>query len=645
MGVQTDKQPQNGEKLRQFTRYLLEDIHALEKMLAEGLVEADISRIGAEQELVIVGSDWRPSPRALEMLEELDPQGFTPELALFNLEFPVGPLQFEGKCLRRLEQALTEKLVLAREVGQRHGVQVGMFGILPSIRKADLTMENMTPRARYQKLNDTLIQQRGRKYDVHIRGTDELVTSHDNLMLEGANTSFQVHFQIPPEKFALHYNIAQLALGPILAASGNSAFLGRYRLWHETRIALFQQSLDTRSAPIERQLEPRVSFGSRWVDESVLELFQEDISRFKVLFALDDVENPLEALAAGKTPQLEALRLHTGTVYRWNRAVYGIVDGSPTLRIENRALPAGPTTLDEVANAAFWFGLMAGLAEEVGDVRSVMQFEDVRDNFANAAMHGLEAQMNWLRGQRKSARELILEDLLPLAYKGLREREIDEEDIYRYLGVIEERVESGQTGSVWQLRSFSEMTGHGTRWEKVHAIVAASLARQETGEPVHKWELASLTEGGGWQNNYLRVEQLMTSELYTVHPDDPVELAANVMKWRGVRHVLVEDDQHHLVGLVTYQHMLGHLIKGAAQSDESLSVRDVMSTDPIVVAPDTSSLDAIALMRQKDVSCLPVVKSDRLVGMITKDDFMNMAGSLLRDRLEGGAAPGSGSGE
>ncbi|MFH0883957.1 MAG: CBS domain-containing protein [bacterium] len=634
MGAQTEKLPQDSEKLRQFTRYLLEDLHALERMLSDGKIEADISRIGAEQELVIVGSDWRPSPRALEMLEELEPHGFTPELALFNLEFPVGPLHFEGKCLQELELALSEKLTIAREAAKHHGVHVGMFGILPSIRKADLSMENMTPRARYQKLNDTLIRQRGRKYDVHIRGTDELVTSHDNLMLEGANTSFQVHFQVPPEEFALRYNIAQVALGPVLAAAGNSALLGRYRLWHETRIALFQQSLDTRSAPIERQLEPRVSFGTRWVDESVLELFQEDIARFKVLFALESVENPAEALEAGRVPQLEALRLHTGTVYRWNRAVYGIIDDHPSLRIENRALPAGPTIIDEVANAAFWFGLMAGLKEEIGDVRPAMKFEDARDNFANAAMHGLEAQMTWLAGERKSARELILNDLLPLAYQGLRNWQIDEEDTYKYLGIIEERVESGQTGAVWQLRSFAEMTGHGTRWEKVHALVAASFARQATDQPVHTWKLADLSEAGGWQNNYVRVEQLMASELYTVHPDDPLELAANVMKWRSVRHVLVEDDQHRLVGLITYQHLLKYFIQGGSGDETPKAVRDVMSIDPIVVAPDISSLDAITLMRQQDVSCLPVVKHGRLVGMITKDDFMNMAGSLLRDRLE-----------
>ncbi len=632
MGKQNDQLPQDGEKLRQFTRYLLEDLHALERMLSEGIIGADISRIGVEQELVIVGSDLRPAARALEMLDELEPIGFTPELALFNLEFPVGPLLFEGKCLSDLEAALEEKLAAVRDVAQRHGISVGMFGILPSIRKADLSMENMTPRARYQKLNDVLSQQRGRDYELHIRGTDELVTSQANLMLEGANTSFQVHFQVPPDQFALRYNVAQVVLGPVLAAAGNSAFFGRHRLWHETRIALFQQSLDSRNAPVERQVEPRVSFGTRWVDESVLELFQEDIARFKVLFALENVEDPAAALEAGRVPQLEALRLHTGTVYRWNRAVYGISDGRPTLRIENRALPAGPTTMDEVANAAFWFGLMAGLTEEVGDVREVMKFEDARDNFANAAITGLEAQMTWLGGERKSARDLILQDLLPLSYLGLRDRQIDEEDIYKYLGVIEERVESGQTGAAWQLRSFAEMTGHGTRWEKVHALVAATFARQATGLPVHTWELAQLGEAGGWRNNYVRVEQLMTSELYTVHPDDPLELAANVMTWRGVRHVLVEDDEHRLVGLITYKHLLKRFIQGGGEHGDA--VRDAMSTDPIVVAPDTSSLDAIALMRQKDVSCLPVVKNDRLVGMITKDDFMNMAGSLLRDRLE-----------
>jgi len=637
MGKILDSSPQDSENLRRFTRHLLDDIHVLEQMLEQGRFESDIGRIGAEQELVLIGPDWKPASKAVELLKELEPHGFTPELALFNLEYPVGPLTFEGDCLRRLEEMLKEKLALAKNVAEKHNVILGLFGILPSIRKADLTLDNMTKSARYERLNEVLTRMRGREYEVHISGPDELNTTHDNLMLEAVNTSFQVHFQVPPEEFQQRYNIAQAVLGPVLAASANSPLVGRYRLWHETRVALFQQSLDTRDGPVERELTPRVSFGTKWVDSSVLELFQEDIAKFKILFSVEDVENPHEAIAEGRAPRLDALRLHAGTVYRWNRAVYGISDGAPHIRIENRALPAGPTIIDEVSNAALWFGAMAGLAREVKDIREAMAFEDARDNFSNAAIHGLESQMTWLGGERLSARELVLNHLIPLARRGLASRGVDDEDIKRYLGVIEERTETGQTGSVWQLQSLSEMTGHGTRWEKIHALVAATLARQAEERPVHTWEKARLEEAGGWRSNYLRVEQVMTSEIFTVHPDDSLDLVANLMVWHRIRHVLVEDERHRLVGLVTYRHLLKLYGKNLDKGDRPMAVWEVMNSKPQTIAPDTSSLEAIQIMRERRISCLPVVKDDRLVGVITEDDFMNMAGSLLSDHVESGS--------
>lgn len=642
MGSQVEVSGNDSDRHRRFTRFLLEDVHALERMLEEGRIEGDIGRIGAEQELVLVDENWRPAPAATQMIERLPADEYSYELALFNLEYPVGPLRFEGQCLRELRGVLQRQYERAVDAASEMGLRVGLFGILPSLRKGDLTLEHMAPVERYRRLNEMLTAMRGRNYEVHIRGTDELITTHDNLMLEATNTSFQIHFQVPPDEFAQRYNIAQLALAPVLAASVNSALLGRYRLWAETRIALFQQSLDTRTGPVEREIPSRVSFGRRWVDESVLELFQEDIGRFKVLFSVDNVEDPAEALKEGRAPQLEALRLHAGTVYRWNRAVYGIADGKPTLRIENRALPAGPTITDEVANAAFWFGLMAGLADAVGDVREVMEFEHARDNFAAAAQQGLEAQFTWLDGRKVEAKKLLADELLPLAYAGLRSWRIDEEDIYTYLGVIEERVESGQTGAAWQLNSLAGMQQRGTRWERVNAVTAATLARQRRGEPVHTWELARLEEAGGWRNNYLRVEQLMTADVISVGPDDSIDLAANLMNWHRIRHILVEDDQHHLLGLLTHRHLLKFFGQRIDRNDEPISVRELMVDDPIVISPDTPTLEAIDLLKANRISCLPVVKEDRLVGVITEDDFVNVAGSLLRGRLGEDTPPANG---
>ena len=143
-------------------------------------------------------------------------------------------------------------------------------------------------------------------------------------------------------------------------------------------------------------------------------------------------------LAAGRVPNLNAWRLHNGTIWRWNRACYGLVDGKPGLRVEARYLPAGPTVIDEVANAAFFLGLMTSLPNEFGDVTRLMRFEDAKDNFFNAARYGLKSQIVWLDGEGYRARRLILEQLLPLARRGLRNSGIIESDIERYLKVIEE---------------------------------------------------------------------------------------------------------------------------------------------------------------------------------------------------------------
>lgn len=621
---------------RQFTRRLLDDLRALEIMLERGMVEGDRLRIGAEQEMVLVDKAWRPASRAPELLEKLDSGRFTPELARFNLEFNLDTMLLQGDSLARLENALNTHLDTVRRTAFDMGLEVLLVGILPTIRKGDLTLENMTPLPRYKLINDVLTAMRGREYLLSIRGVDELELTHDNIMLEAVNTSFQVHFQVPPDEFARRYNLAQAVAGPVLAAAVNSPLLGRYRLWQETRVAVFQQSLDTRSAPFERTMVPRVSFGSDWVRESILEIYREDVSRFKSLFTEVDGEAPLEALEDDRIPRLRALRLHMGTVYRWNRPVYGLVNGRPTLRIENRYLPAGPSVIDEVANAAFWFGLMGGLGQDVDDITSALNFEDVRANFASAAMNGLDAQFGWINGSKANARELILEELLPLARSGLIRAALDPRDIDRYLGVIEERVRRGMTGAAWAMQSLASFRSGGTTWEQVTALVSATYERQRTGKPVHEWPLARIEDAGGWEKNYTQVDQVMRTDIRTVSPEDPVDLVANLMEWHRVRHVPVEDEEHKLVGLVTQRQLLPLVGRDLPTRDgKPAPVSDIMVHDPLTVAPGTASVEAITLMRERRISCLPVVREGRLVGMVTEDDFMAVAGTLLAEKLRG----------
>ncbi len=447
-----------------------------------------------------------------------------------------------------------------------------------------------------------------------------------------------MHFQVAPDEFARLYNAAQAAAGPVLAAAANSPLLFGKRLWWETRVGLFQQSVDTRrTTPHLREQIPRVSFGRQWVRSSALEIFREDIGRFRSILATEIEEDPFEAIEAGRAPTLRALQLHNGTVYRWNRVCYGISDGKPHLRIENRMLPSGPTPLDEVANAAFWFGLVSGIADAYGDIGSILSFEDAQTNFFGAAQNGLNCQLFWIDGRLEPARKMILKRLLPLARRGLEISEVDAGDIDRYLGVIEARVESGHTGAQWQLSSFAAMGGKGPTSERMAAITAAIARRQEDNAPVHTWEPARLEEGGGWQRNYLKVEQWMDTDLVTVNEHEPVELVAQLMDWNNVRYVLVEDDENRLVGQISQRALLR--LVGSYNPDASdgpMPVSEIMQGDPVTVTPETSTLETIALMRRHRMSSLPVVKNGQLVGRVTERQFMIMARQLLVEKLEEG---------
>ena len=623
-----------GAGIRTFTKALLKDLQALEKMLEDGQIESGIRRFGCEQEMFLVDQACRPAPVAIEVLGLLDDSSFTTELARFNLEINVEPMLLGGACFSALQTRIEELLGMVREAAQGLGAEVVLTGILPTLGKSDLSLDNITPRPRYHELNDALTQMRGGAYRLQIEGRDELHLEHDSVMLEACNTSCQVHLQVDAEEFATAYNLAQAMTGPVVAASVNSPLLFGKRLWAETRIALFQQSLDTRSATVHlREISPRVRFGDRWVERSVTELFQEDISAFRVLLAQDTVEDPFERLAAGEIPRLEALKLHNGTVYRWNRPCYGICEGRPHLRIECRALPAGPTVLDEVANAAFWIGLILGARDELGDITERLNFDDAKYNFLVASRHGLDAGFHWIDGRQVSAPDLICETLLPLAGRGLAGL-IDSAEAEKYLGVIRRRVECRGTGSDWMIRSLNEMDDRGTRSERMAALTASMIRKEVEGNPCHDWDLAKLGEAGRGTQNYSHVEHYMTTQLITVHQDELLEMVAFLMDRNQIRHVPVEDDEHRLVGLVSYRSILRMTAEmGGDGSKETTPVKTIMDSGPVTVAPETSTLDAIDLMRKHGVSCLPVVKSGKLVGLVSEADFLPIMYELLEKEL------------
>jgi CBS domain-containing protein len=623
------------ERNRRFTGAVLRDLQALERMLNEGKIESGPRRIGAEQEMFLAGAGWRPAPVAMEVLGHLESGPFTPELARFNLEANLTPRVLEAGALEAMEAELEALVAQARGAAALHGAEIVLCGSLPTLVRSDLTLENMTPKPRYRALNEALHQMRGGDFQLRIEGVDELMLRQDSVMLEACNTSAQVHLQVSPEEFPRFYNAAQLAAAPVLAVSVNSPLLFGRRLWAETRIALFQQSLDTRS-PTEalREMPPRVRFGERWVESSILELFTEDLTRFRVLLAGEIPEDPMARLNAGELPALEALQLFNSTIYRWNRPCFGVKDGVAHIRIESRALPSGPSLLDEMANATLWIGLVLGITEKLGDPRTLMAFGDVRANFLAAARGGLSAGLRWVDGSLRSATELLQQEALPLARAGLASAGVSQTEIDRYLGVIESRLRTGRTGSQWAIDSLAEMGDQGGRSERMAALTSAMTARQRTGAPVHTWPLATLDEAGAWTETYVRVEQYMNTRPVTVLEDDPVDLAAFVMDREGIRHLPVEDRSHRLVGILSYRGLLRSLAqRGQLDLGEVISVREVMDRDLVSVTPETSTLDAIELMRSRKVACLPVVQEGRLVGLVSERDFMPIAYDLLEERL------------
>jgi CBS domain-containing protein len=473
---------------------------------------------------------------------------------------------------------------------------------------------------------------RGSDFEFSIQGLDELVISHDSVMVEACNSSFQVHLQVDADDFAHQYNIAQVLAGPLMSVACNSPLLFGKRLWAETRIALFQQSVDTRTKTQHlREAAGRVTFGTRFVEKSITEIFREDIARFRALVGTDLDEDPMAVLDRGGAPQLKALRLHNGTIYRWNRACYGIIDGKPHLRIENRVMPSGPSVADEVANAAFWCGMMVEFAKRYEDITRHIDFDHAAGNFYTAAREGYVAPMFWLDGQEIPAQRLVLDTLIPAAEAGLRAQQIAESDIKRYLGIIDQRVRSGRTGARWLTNSLHRMKDEGSAGQRASALVAATLTRQRSGKPVAEWEQAHLSEAGATKHTYQRVEQFMTTDLFTVEVDDAVDLVAHIMSSERVRYVPVEDKEHRLVGLISNRAVLRFLSAGGHTKD--VSVAELMKRDVMSVSPTTLTLEAIHLMRKHRIGCLPVLKDGKLVGVLTEENFLKIAGDLLEAQL------------
>ncbi len=636
MGEQNVSILSEGQEMQKFMNHLLNDVQALEYMLENDMFETGVKRIGAEQEMCLVDKYWKPATNAMELLEKMkDYKWVETELARFNLETNLKPRVFTKNCFSEMHEELEKSLKIIREIAAKEDTEILLTGIMPTLRKSDLGMHNLTPKKRYFALMDAINNQlNDRTYELRLRGIDELLVKHDSPLLEACNTSFQVHLQIEPKDFVKMYNIALAVAGPIIAVSANSPMLFGRRLWHESRIALFQQALDTRATHDHlRERSPRVNFGNGWLEKSILEIYREDIMRFRVLLSSDIEEDAFEKLRAGEPPSLKALQVHNGTVYRWNRPCYGIGGGKPHLRIECRVLPSGPTIIDEMANAAFWLGMMEGMALRYGDVREHLDFADVRDNFVKASRTGIDSQFTWINDKKMNACDLIINELLPIAREGLEHNKVSPADIDKYLGVIEARAKKHTNGARWMLRAFTKLAKETNKDEAITILTANIIQNQKKGIPVHEWKEPSLNDLEKYEPFHLLVEEFMRTDLITVQKDDIIELVADMMEWKKLRYLPVEDGKGHLVGLVTSRFMLRHFANRkfvANEEERPTLVKDIMIAEPITITSDATIAKAVTIMEERNIGCLPVVKDGELAGMITETDLLQISARLIK---------------
>ena len=631
MGSLNVKVVKTRNELNHFTSNLLRDVHLLERMIDDDWFDKDQMHIGAEQEFCLIDKHFKPALKAIEVLEKLDRDFFTTELAKFNVEANLSPQPFKGSCFTDLENELRTLIAQLNAACSDLEIEYILTGILPTLRKHDLSFENLTPLDRYRSLAQAIHKMRGRDFELHLKGDDELDLTLDSIMLESCNTSFQVHLQVTPEEFAEKYNIAQLITAPIISMAANSPLLFGKRLWHESRIGLFQQSIDTRITHEHlRDKSPRVMFGKSWIQDSVCELYKEDISRFRVMLMNTQEEDCERMFNEGITPKLRALNIHNSTVYRWNRPCYGISpNGKPHLRIENRVLPSGPTVIDEIANAAFWIGVMNGYSLHHPNPSELIDFREVKSNFHTSAVNGLNAKIRWIDDHKYNVTELLLNKLLPMAKSGLEEKNVDPGDINRLLEVIEKRVEKNQNGSNWIRRSHASLLKDSTKEETLVSIVSCALKNQRRHLPIHEWPLANLDHVRELNPSTILVEEFMNTDIFTIRPEDILELVADMMDWQNLRYTPVENQKGQLVGLVSSRKILRYF-RSSKPKKTSVRVKDVMIKEPMTISPEQTVFEAMVSMKENNVGCLPVVKNKQLIGVVTEREFLNLTSTILK---------------
>jgi hypothetical protein len=476
-----------GEDRKQYREKVKRCLDVFARMLAEARFDADRRSIGLEIELNITEETGDPALANVHVLELIADPAWQTELAQFNIEINIPPRTLEGDVLNVLETEVRASLNNAEDGAQRAHARLLMVGILPTLTEGTLDGSVLSANPRYALLNEQIFAARGEDLHLAIDGVERLSVYADTIAPEAACTSVQLHQLVDPSAFARHWNAAQCVAGIQLAIGANSPFFFGRELWRETRIALFEQATDTRPEELKAQgVRPRVWFGESWIT-SIFDLFEENVRYFPSLLPVVEEEDPVEVLERGDTPRLQELRLHNGTIYRWNRPIYDVVRGRPHLRVENRVLPAGPTVVDTLANAAFYYGIVRVLADEDRPLWTQMSFSAAEENFHACARDGIAARVYWPGLGEVPAAELVLRRLLPMAHEGLDRWGVDAADRDRLLGIVERRCVDGRNGASWQADTFHRLYERLDRIDALREMTTRYRDLMHSNEPVHTW--------------------------------------------------------------------------------------------------------------------------------------------------------------
>src|SRR3954467_13919866 len=489
MGAEVDQTTFTREDRKQHRAKVRKGLDVLARMLTESRFDFERPMAGLEIELNLVDEQFEPAMRNAEVLTAIADPSFVTELGRFNIEINVAPRRLAESGFESFEDSVRQALNDAEPRARAVGTQTVMIGILPTLRPEHVKADSVSENPRYSLLDQQIFASRGEDLEIVIDGVERLQMVSDTIAPEAACTSTQVHLQVSPEDFSGYWNAAQAIAGVQVAIGANSPYLFGHELYAESRIPLFEQSTDTRSEELKAQgVRPRVWFGERWIT-SIFDLFEENSLYFPALLPISSDEDPVLVLDSGGVPGLNELRLHNGTVYRWNRPVYDISGDQPHLRVENRVLPAGPTVVDTMANAAFFAGLVRALADDDRPIWSQMSFQAANENFIAGTRQGINAELYWPQVGQLRATELVVRKLLPRAAEGLRLWGVADNESGRLLDIVERRCLRAANGATWQTAEVSRREKAGdSRESALRGMLRSYVDGMHSNEPVHTWE-------------------------------------------------------------------------------------------------------------------------------------------------------------